>query len=42
MVTATDGADAAGFSYLRIPLGASDFSATGTNVFSLLSLSAKL
>ncbi len=29
LTTATDGANSAGFSYLRIPLGASDFSANG-------------
>ncbi|KAJ7854644.1 glycoside hydrolase family 30 protein [Mycena leptocephala] len=32
MFTVTDGANAAGFSYLRVPIGASDFSA---NVYSL-------
>ena len=30
--TATDGVDSAGLSYLRVPLGASDFSASGADL----------
>ena len=29
IIAATDGQNAAGLSYLRVPLGASDFSASG-------------